>query len=147
MLWLTAIATVVLQVLRTLQGPIIVFLTMLCLIVFCKTENEHWPVKWVTMIISLYLHLTLVLIEPALDGVCCVWFCIAADQSGYPCWPLPTTISTNNGYVSIRTGAMREGGLDGWVFVGIGYLGNTWDQDDLWKAMFCWETSSPPGGC
>ena len=36
-------------------------------------------------------------------AVCCIWGCIAADQSGCPCLPLSTTKSSNNGHVSIRT--------------------------------------------
>jgi len=38
-----------------------------------------------------------------------LWSCIAADQSGCPCWPLSTAESTNNGKVSIRTGPQSNG--------------------------------------
>ena len=41
--------------------------------------------------------------------VCYLWSCTATDQSGCPCWPLPTAESTNNGHVSIRTGIRSNG--------------------------------------
>ena len=41
--------------------------------------------------------------------ICCVLCCIAADQSGSPCWPLSTAKSTINGNVSIRTGPLSNG--------------------------------------
>ncbi len=51
-------------------------------------------------------------------AVCCVWGCIAADQSGCPCWPLSTVESANSRHVSIRTGPQRNGrsgGLVWWI--------------------------------
>ena len=42
-------------------------------------------------------------------AVCCLWECIATDQSGCPCWPLYTAESANNGHVSIRTGPRSNG--------------------------------------
>lgn len=41
----------------------------------------------------------------------CIWGCIAADpvQSGCPCWPLSTTKSSYNGYMSITTEPQSNG--------------------------------------
>ena len=72
--------------------------------------------------------------------------CIAADQSGCPCWNLSTAERANNGHLSIRTGPRSNGrrcpGLTNHVFfyitwmagcVCVAYLGNKWHQDALWK--------------
>lgn len=60
-------------------------------------------------------------------SVCCVWSCVAANQSGCPSWALYTTKSTYNGHWSseMEHKIMEEGGLvwqvtffnhkDGWV--------------------------------
>ena len=74
--------------------------------------NEGWPV-WSDPtdelpLIKLLKKLMLVLIERCQNTqcitVCCVWGCIATDQSECPCWPLSTAKSANNGHISIRTG-------------------------------------------
>ena len=60
------------------------------------------------LLLKMLKKLMLVLIERCQNTqgitVCCIWGCIATDQSGCPCWPLSPTESINNGYMSIRTG-------------------------------------------
>lgn len=57
----------------------------------------------------------LVLIERYQNiAVCCVWGCIATDQTGCPCWSLSTAESTYNEHVSwseLDHSAMEESGL------------------------------------
>jgi len=72
--------------------------------------------------------------------------CIAADQSGCPCWALSTAKSTDNRHMSVRTGPRSNGrrwlGVMNHVSFNIrsmawckcvAYLGNTWHQDALWE--------------
>ena len=69
----------------------------------------------------------------------CLWGYIAADQSGFPCWPVSTTKIANNRHMSIITGPQSSGrswpGLMNHVFfyimwmagcLCITHLGNTW---------------------
>ncbi len=131
--------------------------------------SEGWPV-WSDptdeLQLKLLKKLMLVLMERCQNTQCitdcCIWGCIAPDQSGCPCWPLSTAESANSGHVSIRTGQRSNGrrwpGLMNHVFfyitwmdgcVCFAYLGNTWHQDAIWEgsvmlwAMFCKETLGP----
>ncbi len=79
------------------------------------------PIQQTTVLkLKLLKEVMLVLVERCQDtqytAVCCVWGCIAADQSGCPCWPL----STDKHMAPGCTMGRRQGGM-------------------LW-ATFCWET-------
>lgn len=94
--------------------------------------------------------------------VCWVWDCLAADWSGFPCWPLLTTETTTNAPVSIRTGPQSNEGkwfsLMNHIFfyimwiarcLCVDYLGNTRHQDPIWtesklaEAVWCFGQFSP----
>ena len=102
------------------------------------------------LLLKLLKKLMLALIERCQNTqcitVCWVWGCIAAEQSGWLCWPLSTTECTNNGHVSIRNGTRsnwrRWPGLMNHIFfyttlmagcASVAYLGNTKHQGALWE--------------
>ena len=79
--------------------------------------SEGWP-EWSDptdelLLLKLLKKLMLVLIEKCQNTqcitICCVWDCIAANQSGCPYWPLSTAESGKNGHVSIRTEPQPNG--------------------------------------
>ena len=117
-----------------------------------KFGSEGWSV-WsdpTDKLLLLKLWKKLMLIESGLNthciAVCCLLGCIAAGQPRWPYWPLATTESGNNGYVSIRTWPQSNGrkwpGLMNhisfyimWMAgcVCVTYLGNMWHEDALWE--------------
>lgn len=123
--------------------------------------SEGWP-GWSNptdklLYLKLLKKFMLVLIEMCQNTqsitVFWVWDCIAADWSGFPCWPLFTTETTTNAPVSIRTGAQSNEwkwfSLMNHIFfyimwiarcLCVDYLGNTRNQDPLW-------TESKPRQC
>ena len=119
--------------------------------------SEGWPM-WSdptddALLPKLLKKLMLVLLDRCQNtqciAVCCVWGCIATDQSGCQCWPLTSvpceeepTMGTWASELDHR--AMEEGGLVWWMtfsFTSCGWpgvcasltFGNTWHHDALWE--------------
>ena len=103
-----------------------------------RMGNKGWPV-WSDptdelLMLKLLKKLVVVLIERCQNtkciAVCCIWGCIAANQSGCPCWHLSTAESTTMimWASELGHGAMEEGGL-------------------VWYIMFSFTSRGWPGVC